>query len=102
ELVYVDVLYQAYRDDHGSITGILAVAVDVTTQVIARKKIEEAEEKARLAIHSAEMGVYELNYSSEELITDKRFKEMFGVSDFLSHNKYVEVIHPDDLSGRKK
>ncbi len=41
ETVYVNFVYEAYKEDDGSVSGILAVAVDVTAQVIARQKIEE-------------------------------------------------------------
>ncbi|MEJ7626465.1 MAG: PAS domain-containing protein [Ferruginibacter sp.] len=41
EKVYVNFVYQAYRESNGTISGILAVAIDVTAQVVARQKIEE-------------------------------------------------------------
>jgi PAS domain S-box-containing protein len=41
ETVYVNFLYTAFREGDGSISGIMAVATDVTEQVEARKKIEE-------------------------------------------------------------
>jgi light-regulated signal transduction histidine kinase (bacteriophytochrome) len=34
-------VYEAYRDGDGKISGIMAVATDVTEQVIARRKIED-------------------------------------------------------------
>jgi PAS domain S-box-containing protein len=101
ELVYVNILYQAYKDTDGTITGILAIAIDVTAQVIARKKIEEAEEKARLAINSAELGVYEIVYATDEMNTDKRFKEIWGFDHPALRHEYAKVIHPDDLLHRQ-
>jgi light-regulated signal transduction histidine kinase (bacteriophytochrome) len=41
ETVFVNFVYEPYREADGSISGILAVAVEVTSQVIARHKIEE-------------------------------------------------------------
>lgn len=41
ENVFVNFVYEAYREADGKISGILAVAIDVTEQVIARQKIEE-------------------------------------------------------------
>ncbi|MBC7827120.1 MAG: PAS domain S-box protein, partial [Chitinophagaceae bacterium] len=41
EIVYVNFVYDAYKEADGSVSGILAIAVDVTAQVIARQKIEE-------------------------------------------------------------
>lgn len=41
EVVYVTFVYQAYRETHGAISGVIAIAIDVTAQVLARQKIEE-------------------------------------------------------------
>jgi light-regulated signal transduction histidine kinase (bacteriophytochrome) len=41
EIIYVNFVYEAYLEADSSITGVLAVAVDVTAQVIAHQKIEE-------------------------------------------------------------
>jgi PAS domain S-box-containing protein len=41
ETVYVNVVYEAFHESDASISGILAVAVDVTAQFMARLKIEE-------------------------------------------------------------
>ena len=41
ETVYINLLYTAFREGDGTISGIMAVAIDVTEQVEARKKIEE-------------------------------------------------------------
>lgn len=41
EDVYVDFVYEAYREADGTISGILAVAMEVTEQFMARQKIEE-------------------------------------------------------------
>jgi PAS domain S-box-containing protein len=102
ELSYVNVLYQPYRDEHNVIIGVLAVATDVTAQAIATKQIQEAEEKARLAINSAELGVYEVFYASGEMITDKRFKDIWGVNQYVAREKYAAAIHPDDLANRER
>jgi PAS domain S-box-containing protein len=45
--VYVDFVYEPYREEEGNISGVMAVAIDVTEQIEARKKIENSE--ARLA-----------------------------------------------------
>jgi PAS domain S-box-containing protein len=39
--VYVNFVYEAFREADGSISGIMAVATEVTEQVIARQKIED-------------------------------------------------------------
>lgn len=41
ETVYVNLLFEAFRESNGSISGIMAVAIDVTAEVLAKQKIEE-------------------------------------------------------------
>jgi PAS domain S-box-containing protein len=41
EDVYLNFVYQAYKESDGSISGIIAVAIDVTAQIVAHQKIEE-------------------------------------------------------------
>ncbi len=102
EQAYATVIYQPYRDTTGSIIGVIAIAVDVTTQVVANKKIEEAEQKTRIALNSAELGMYEIVYATNEMHTDARFKEIWGIEETVSRDKYLAVIHPDDLPVREQ
>ena len=64
ETLYVNFVYEAKRESNEIISGILAVAVDVTAQVLARQKIEEvvASRTAELAAANAS-----LQKSNEEL-----------------------------------
>lgn len=96
ETVYQNFVYEPYKDSDGTILGVLTISIDVTVQVLARKKIEEAEGRARLAINSAELGVYEVTYSTNEVITDNRFKEIWGVDQSITRPGYASYIHPDD------
>jgi signal transduction histidine kinase len=41
EIVYVNFLYEAYREPNRSISGIIAVAIEVTNQVSERREIEK-------------------------------------------------------------
>ena len=98
ELTYVNFVYEALRETDGCISGIVAVATDVTSQVIARKKIEEAEERARLAIEASQLGIWDYNPLTEELRFDDATMVMF------EHDPAVPVhleafwtkMHPDD------
>ena len=64
ETVYVNFVYEAYRETDGSISGILAIAVDVTEQVTARQTIEEVVLDRTLALEHANV---DLKKSNEEL-----------------------------------
>jgi signal transduction histidine kinase len=43
ETVYQNFVYEPYRDSSGEIIGIIAITIDVTQQVLARKMVEESE-----------------------------------------------------------
>jgi PAS domain S-box-containing protein len=77
--IYVDVTYQPQRDLEGTITGAFVVATDVTEQVAARKEIERAESTLRSAVELAELGTYELDFSTGLLDYSDRLKEWFGI-----------------------
>lgn len=96
EKVYVNFTYKAIFDSHGKVTGVFAVGYDVTEQVIARERIQDAEERARLAIESAGMGTFDLTYETGVLITSARFSEIFGISGPRTRDEYIAFVHPDD------
>lgn len=97
EIIYVTFVYAPLKDAGGKVKKVAIWVLDNTKQVLARQKIEEAEQKARLAINSAELGLYEIVYASDAIITDNRFKEIWGFDRDATRNEYAAVIHPDDL-----
>ena len=48
ENIFIKFIYEPLRDDAGIVTGVMALAHDISEQVIARKGIEESEKKFRL------------------------------------------------------
>jgi len=57
ETVYIDFTYQPKRDADKNISGVLVVVIDVTQQVLSRKKVETSEAKLRSVIDSAPAGI---------------------------------------------
>ncbi len=103
ETVYINFVYEAFHEGNGSITGIIAVATDVTEQVIARHKIEYAEDNARLVIESADLGTYEINLLTDEVFTSPRFNVIWGMDHpAINRSELASVIHPDDLPARER
>lgn len=102
QTIYVDFVYEPFRDNDEKITGVIIVAHDVTQQVLARRKIEEAEARARLAIDAADLGVYEVNYNDPlDIKYSPRFKEIWGLSEIKDRLQLIEKIHPDDRKKRE-
>lgn len=52
---YFNFVYSPIKETSGKITGVMVVAIEVTQQVIARKKLQESEERFRRLILEAPM-----------------------------------------------
>ena len=99
---YYNYSYAVLTNPAGQNYGIICTATDVTEQVVNRQKIEQAEAKARLAIDSASLGTYEIDYATDNMITSDRFDEIWGIEHGLSRTDIVRRIHPDDIPARQK
>lgn len=102
EPVYVNFVYEPYRENDGSISGVIAVSTEVTDQVNAKQKIDEAEERARLAADAVGLGTYDLNLITGEIFTTKQFANIFGFDEPVQRDMYLSVFHPEDIKVRDK
>jgi PAS domain S-box-containing protein len=100
EKVYLDFVYEPFYEEN-TITGVIAAATEVTSKVEAMRQLEEAEERARLAADAVDLGVFDLNILSGEMVTSERFANIFGFKKTTSRNQYATAIHPDDQALRK-
>ena len=96
---YINFVYDALKEHDGTISGIVAVANDVTIQVEARKKVEDAEERARLAGEIAEIATWDVDLTTQALIYSENLATIFGHDkrSKLSRNDLHKQIHPDDF-----
>ncbi|QNK77827.1 PAS domain-containing protein [Winogradskyella sp. PAMC22761] len=53
ETIYINFSYEALYDSELNINGVMAIGYDVTSQVLARKKVEESEQNMRALVDSA-------------------------------------------------
>jgi PAS domain S-box-containing protein len=101
ETVYANFVYEPFRENDGSISGVIVVAIEVTDHINAKKQIEEAEERARLAIDAVGLGIFDLDLLSGEMITSKQFASIFGFDEIVPRQEYVARFHHDDLKIRE-
>jgi PAS domain S-box-containing protein len=73
---------------------------DVTDQVHSRKKLELEEERTRLAVEAADLGMFMLDCVTNNLERSKRLNEIFGVAENSTQPDFLQVFHPDDLAIR--
>lgn len=102
ELVYVDFVYEPFREEDGTISGVIALANEITDQVRAKQQLEEAEERARMAVDAVGMGTYDLNLLTGDFITSETFAKIHGFDAPVSRAEYVAAIHKNDMLTRNK
>ena len=98
ETVYLNFVYEPFREGDGTISGVLVVGTDVTEQVIARRKVEESEARTRLAVSSAHLGMYEVNLEDQSFVHSPRLLEIFGLetNQQWPYKQFIDAILPED------
>ncbi|MCK1302060.1 MULTISPECIES: GAF domain-containing protein [unclassified Bradyrhizobium] len=96
---YLDFIYQPIFDENGEITGIFAEGHDVTKQIQGQAQLAINEESIRLATSAADVGIWDLDLTSEHLTWCDRTKAMFGISPGMpcSMADFYGGLHPEDL-----
>ena len=95
---YFNIIFEPIREDDNTISGVILVAIEVTEQIEARKKIKESEERFQAAVDAVEgivwtnnakgeMEGYQLGWSS---LTGQRYEAYQGFG-------WADAIHPDDV-----
>ena len=102
ENMFINLVLEPIREIDGTVSGVLGMATDITGQVRARKKVEEAEERMRLSLEAADLGSFEANLLTSEVLTSARFDAIFDIAHSAKHQQYLQMLHPDDLPLREK
>lgn len=75
---YFNFVYLPYLNPKGETEGVIMYGVDVTEQVEARKRIEESEEKLKLALESGQMGTWDFDPVLGQSHYSPLFSRIFG------------------------
>lgn len=75
---YYDYTYKPLSDAAGKVYGVICTAIDVTDQVMARHKLEEAELSMRGAVELAQLGTWSIDVATNGLTYSDRLIEWFG------------------------
>lgn len=103
---FLNLGYYPFRSHDGKIRGISADVIDVTEQVVARRRIEESEflyrktqEQLNLALESARMGSWLIDLRTGEIAYSDIMSEISGLPQTVmtSSENARRLVHPDDL-----
>ncbi|MEJ7780647.1 MAG: PAS domain-containing protein [Daejeonella sp.] len=96
---YINFYYDPLFDKQQKVSGVIVSANDVTEQVISRKELEKAYEKASLSKEAAMLGTFDMDFVKGIMEWDERCRELFGIS---HHNivtykgDFLPGLHEDD------
>ena len=100
ENIYVKFVYEPLRDEDGKITGIMAVTDEITEQVLARKKIEESEERFRTLAQTLPQLVWVTDNQGNAEFASKRWFEFTGIEP-ADEATWRALVHPDDFENNR-
>lgn len=94
---YYDYTYKPLCDDNGTVYGVICIIIEVTDQVSARQKQQEAEAGLRGAVELAELGTWSIDVLTNGLVYSNRLIEWFGFDpDDQDYNKVIPVLAEED------
>ncbi|GAB4326119.1 MAG: hypothetical protein OHK0047_11380 [Leptolyngbyaceae cyanobacterium] len=100
ELRWVAVNGKVVESEDGSGLRMVGVALDITERKQAEEALRDSEERLRLALTSANQGLYDLNVQTGKAIVSPEYAAMLGYdpATFEETNaKWIERLHPDDI-----
>ena len=93
---YINFVYEPLRESDGAICGIIAIAVEVTQQVVARKKAEDRENEFSQLTNALSSIVWTTDPKGRQTFASKRWKEFTGLDPY-DVTTFMEIVHPADL-----
>ena len=88
------------RNQDGKIYRIVSIADDITERKQAERALKENEERLKLVLEGAELGTWDQNMKTGDVIRNRRWAEMLGYTlEEIEPNSdaWKALIHPDDL-----
>ncbi|WP_428664286.1 ATP-binding protein [Runella sp.] len=98
ETVYLKFLYEPLREEDGTVSGIIAIADEITNLVKARKKIEESEQRFRNLAETLPQLVWVTDERGDQTYVSSRWKEYTGIEPD-GQETWRAIVHPDDFDG---
>lgn len=81
------------------VINVIGFGLDITERKLAEEKLKESEERLKLAIKSASMGIWDWNLITNEIEMDEGMHNVFGrdLSDYKIFAKFGSLILADDF-----
>jgi PAS domain S-box-containing protein len=103
ETFYLNFIYVPLRNSANETEGVIAVGIDVTQQVIARRKIEQSEKELNQLANAVPQLVWVADADGKVVYYNDRVAELKGVHRREDGSWMWEgMVHPDDAAATKE
>jgi len=97
ETFYLNFIYQPLKNEDGESEGVIAVAIDVTETVVARKKVEQSQKELNELANAVPQLVWVANPNGDVLYYNDRVGEFSGAKKKNNGMWHWEgLVHDDD------
>ncbi|MET0376208.1 MAG: PAS domain-containing protein, partial [Rhizorhabdus sp.] len=105
ETAWFNYSLSALRDEDGSVAAVLNITPETTDRVLLEQRLSleqsalaMSEERLRLAVENADIGLWDVDTVNDKLIWSARTKAMFGISPDVpvTMTDFYDGLHPDD------
>jgi PAS domain S-box-containing protein len=97
---WVDVWDRGYliRDAEGQIVRVVGSTADITKRKQIEESLKHSEERLRFAIEGAELGTWDYDLASEQILWSERAKSIAGLplDAAIDYDVFLNIIHPED------
>lgn len=103
ENAYFNFVYQPYMETDETISGVAIIAYDVTSEVVAKRKIQESEKQFRMMAELMPQKVWTADAEGNKNYFNQTLLDYTGMSfEELKGSGWEKVTHPDDWEKNKK
>jgi len=101
EDIYLNFIYQAHKDSDGNIDGILFFAVNVTEQVLSRRKIEETKTLYKQLIMELPVATYSCDADGKIIIYNKAAAELWCGEPQIGADRWYDLLEICNHEGKQ-
>jgi PAS domain S-box-containing protein len=96
--VWVNTIKTPVRNEKDEIVGMFGIFWDITERKLAEEELKMSKERLLFATEGANLGIWNWNIVTGELIWSDQCKALFGMppDETMSYQRFSDALHPDD------